>query len=204
MARLTQDEWIEMRREWEGSPRQGLTWLIKAGGGRWDITEEAVRRKRLAEEWTKPVNMGEVVRKARLAADAATPTDHGKPAGADALEREGEDGAVAAGLVVGGAPAKKAAGEESAEDIAVDLRTRLIEMHRSEWRVARGLVFKAIKAAEEAKGFDIAKFAKITTEIFHNIQIGERRAWGLDADMLDLGAMSDEQLAAVAAGKQPK
>src|SRR5215211_1446353 len=69
MARLTQDEWVEMRAEWESSPRQGLLWLTAEGGGRWNITEEAVRRRRAVEGWQKNGELVVLARAARIAAD---------------------------------------------------------------------------------------------------------------------------------------
>ncbi len=53
MARMTEAEWSEIRAEWENSPRPGLAWLTVAGGGRWDITAEGLRKRRLAEGWAK-------------------------------------------------------------------------------------------------------------------------------------------------------
>src|ERR1700712_976085 len=69
MARMTPAKWAEMRRQWESSPTRGLTWLTKAAGGRWDITEEPIRKRRTAEGWAKPANMAAVVRRAHAAAD---------------------------------------------------------------------------------------------------------------------------------------
>ena len=36
-----------------GFPNPGLAWLTTAGGGAWSVTAEAIRRRRLAEGWTK-------------------------------------------------------------------------------------------------------------------------------------------------------
>ncbi len=53
MARLTPAQWLSLRAQWEGSPNPGLAWLTTAGGGAWPVTAEAIRRRRLAEGWTK-------------------------------------------------------------------------------------------------------------------------------------------------------
>jgi hypothetical protein len=203
MAKLTSDQWAEIRAEWEASPKQGIEWLSKEHGGPWDITAEALRRKRIrdglvGQPWTKPVNMGDVVRRARLAADAAT-ADLVEPRRSSIPGINAEE-TVEAALQVGSQEQKTEVGE-TADGMAVDVRARLIETHRREWRVARGLAVKAIQEAAAAKGFDVAKFAKILTEILTNIQAGERKAWGLDADLLDLDNMTDAQLLAVATGK---
>ena len=85
--------------------------------------------------------------------------------------------------------------------VAVDLRARLVETHRAEWRAARGLVWAAMAEAQRAEGFEKAKFAKIVTEMLANLQAGERKAWGLDIDLIDLDRLSMEQLERIAAGK---
>lgn len=206
MAKLTNEQWAQLRSDWEASPKQGIEWLSREHGGPWDITAEAIRRKRIkdgeaGEAWAKPVNMGEVARKARLLADAATsslvpgrlpPVGNLEPA--ESIERA---------LGVGEAPPAQPVGGDT-EAAAVDVRSRLIETHRREWRVARGLAVRAVQEAQVAKGFDVARYAKMLTEILTAIQNGERRAWGLDADMLDLGKMTDAQLQAIAEGKAPR
>jgi hypothetical protein len=53
VARLTEEEWRSVRVMWEASANRGLAWMVKAGGGPWDVTTEAIRRRRLAEGWRK-------------------------------------------------------------------------------------------------------------------------------------------------------
>ena len=65
----TKDDWAERCAEWEASPRRGLTWLLASPGGRWEITEKAVRRKRLAEVWVKPQDRADIARRARARVD---------------------------------------------------------------------------------------------------------------------------------------
>lgn len=201
MAKLSTEQWAQLRSDWEASPKQGIEWLSREHGGPWDITAEAIRRKRIkdgeaGDVWAKPVRLGDVVRRARLQADLVT--DGAVPGSVPPVGGIVAAESVERALGVGAEPGKTA---EVDAEAAVDVRARLIETHRREWRVARGLAVKAIQEAQSAKGFDVAKFAKILTEILTNIQVGERKAWGLDADMLDLNAMTDEQLAALAAGK---
>lgn len=164
MARLKESEWQEVRAEWEVSPQQGLTWLTKAGGGRWNVTEEAIRRRRLKEEWQKRGTLASVAEKAQMAADRAS-------VGGEVGGQVGDQ--------VGQEEAEKTAAERSAvvEDAAVRLRASLLERHRSEWNMARKIAYEAV----QARDFDKAKLAKITTETLRNIQDGERKAWGLDA-----------------------
>src|SRR5918998_5673353 len=69
MARLTPDQWTEVRAMWEASPRAGLEWLTRAGGGPFDVSAEAVRKRRLREGWVKATLTRDLVRDAHGAAD---------------------------------------------------------------------------------------------------------------------------------------
>jgi hypothetical protein len=42
------------------------------------------------------------------------------------------------------------------------------------------------------------------TETLGRVQEGERRIWGLDADLMDFESMTEEQLKAVARGRTPR
>ena len=167
MARLKEHEWQEVRAEWEVSPQRGLGWLTKAGGGRWDVSVEAIRQRRSKEEWQKRGTLASVAEKAQIAADRA----------AVSADQSGELG-IQVGTQVAAGDEKKAA-ERSAivEDAAVRLRASLLERHRNEWNMARKIAYEAA----QSRDFEKAKLAKITTETLRNIQEGERKAWGLDA-----------------------
>jgi hypothetical protein len=210
MARMTSDQWAEMRREWESSPTQGLTWLTKAGGGRWNITEEPIRKRRAAQGWAKPANMATIVQRAHAAADTHS---------AERMTMDPKDPVPGATMEddVGGFQAKRhppspdarsqAGAQPSAgvEEIAVDLRTELLGRHRKEWDEVRRLFYRSLKEAESARGFEAAKFAKISAETLELIQRGETRAWGLDALMIDFDSMSVTELEAlVKSGRLPR
>lgn len=72
---------------------------------------------------------------------------------------------------------QKQAMEETAEETAVELRAKVLERHRKEWGIPRGLVNEAVKARD----FNKAKLAKITSETLKIIQDSERKAWGIDS-----------------------
>lgn len=210
---MTRDQWSEIRAEWEASPRRGLAWLTQSEGGRWPITEESLRRRRSADGWTKRGGMAEVVRRARVGADRVSAQTSKAEAAAEA-EAAPKLGFGAA--EVGSAATKTCAREGTAsagpavspdvasEQAAVDLRTRLIQMHRDEWKAVRALAYRAMEEGKAATGFEKAKFAKIASETLKNVQDGERRAWSLDVDMIDFDALSDAQLEAIAKGKMPR
>ena len=72
---------------------------------------------------------------------------------------------------------RQRAEEETAEETAVELRAKVLERHRKEWSVPRGLVSEAVASRDVNK----AKLAKITSETLKIIQDAERKAWGVDS-----------------------
>jgi len=199
MARLTPDQWAEVRSAWETSPTQGLTWLTKAAGGRWDVSEEPIRKRRAAEGWAKPTNMATVVRRAYAAADTHATARM-------TADRNGPILDANVGDNVGGSETKRpdlkalhCRPQPSAgvEEIAVDLRTELLGRHRKEWDEVRRLFYRSVREAENSFGFETAKFAKISAETIELIQRGETRAWGLDGLLIDFSRMSEKELEAV-------
>src|SRR4051812_10677329 len=69
MARLTDEQWAEIRALWEAGPQQGLAWLTRKAGGAFDVTPEAIRQRRAKECWQKVALTSEVVQEAHRAAD---------------------------------------------------------------------------------------------------------------------------------------
>jgi hypothetical protein len=61
-------------------------------------------------------------------------------------------------------------------DEGAERRAQIVDRHRDEWKVVRGLSAEALKGRD----FERAKLAKITAETIKLLQDGERRAWGLD------------------------
>ncbi len=192
MARMTDADWAEIRGEWENSPRPGLAWLTVAGGGRWDITAEGLRKRRLAEGWAKahPPTFGQ----AHRAAPAA-------PAGVAAMEDligwlddalAAEDGADGSGEPDSARPLPS--------DPDAEARARLLRQHQRDWVLPRALV------AEAARGRDagLGRLAKLLAETLGRVQDGERRTWGLEADLLDYETMTEEQLKALIRGRTPR
>lgn len=199
MARLTSDQWADLRSQWEASPKQGLAWLVRKEGGPWDVTEEAVRMRRKAEGWTKRGALGSVIEKAHLLADAGrAPHD---PELGDTQLGPHDSGASSDGA--DGSTEAELGSTEKAEKSAVELRAELIERHRTEWRAARSLLYRSMRIGKTATGFDAAKFSKISAETLSIIQAGERKAWGLDAVSTDLKNYSDEDLERIASGRMP-
>ncbi|MGE4335644.1 MAG: hypothetical protein AB7E55_06685 [Pigmentiphaga sp.] len=61
-------------------------------------------------------------------------------------------------------------------ETAVDQRARVLEKHRTEWSVVRGLIGEAVRGRDGAK----AKLAVDVGRALELTQRNERRAWGLD------------------------
>lgn len=66
------------------------------------------------------------------------------------------------------------------EKDATGQRAEVLSRHRKEWNTLRGMLYRAINEGMKAKGFEAAKFAKISAENLTLIQNGERKAWGMD------------------------
>lgn len=135
MARLTEAQWMAVRAEWESSPQQGLGWLVTANGGPWAITEEAIRRRRLKEGWTKRGTMSTVAEKAQLEADkksAKTITKTPVPdVGTPELPQTAAPGSALVGSEVGSKPVGPTLAELR-ELEAVEAEKRAIEERREE------------------------------------------------------------------------
>lgn len=63
-----------------------------------------------------------------------------------------------------------------AVEAAVEIRAKLLETHRADWKEHRD----QFTIAEIASNFDLGKSAKITAEMIKIRQEGERKAYGLD------------------------
>lgn len=198
MPRLSRSVWAEVRLAWEVSPRPGLAWLTAAGGGPWLVTEEAIRLRRRAEGWTKRGGLPSVAREAYRIADRAAACGLAGPELGPQLGPGGDKKAEAQPDI--GEPAFAG----WAEHAATLLRAALVVRHRAEWGMVRRLVHEALREASGMQGFEKAKIAKITAEVLRILQEGERRAWGLDAELMNMERMSDAELEAVAEGRVPR
>ncbi len=197
MARMTDADWAEIRGEWENSPRPGLAWLTVAGGGRWGITAEGLRKRRLAEGWSKnTAATASAVGQAHRAAPAP-------PAGVAVMEHlvgwlddtlAAHDGGDAFSR------ASAAASELSDPDPDAEARARLLRQHQRDWVLPRALVAEAARYRDPGLG----RLAKLLAETLGRVQEGERRIWGLEADLMDFESMTEEQLKAVASGRTPR
>ena len=187
MPRLTADQWDTLRAEYETGKS------LNAVAAQHGVSRGAVQKRAKSEGWTQDVS-GAIHRKV--------------------AEK-------VAGVVAGSHPKKKA----EAIDAEAARRAAVIDKHRDEWEAARQMA-RAAKADHEGvegrvpadiedpeerqkvlygmkrTAFENLKAAKIHTETLKIIQEGERKAWGLDL-IVDVTQLTDEQLAALAAGRMP-
>ncbi|MCF7994771.1 MAG: hypothetical protein K9L88_08015 [Chromatiaceae bacterium] len=167
---LPKDEWDKIRERWELDPRPGYRWVV--GEMNLTVTESAVKARARKERWTKRTSLKAIVDRAQQQADKRRPEK--KPAGTFQQC------------------------ETSAEQISIDLRSEIIDLHRGEWAEHRSrfpLDAIVIEAPEEPgritiapNGEKIARASKVMAETIRLRQQGEREAWGLDAISQDEGA----------------
>lgn len=250
MAALSETEWALLRAEWEADPRQGLTWLVSAGGGRWDISEEAVRRKRSREAWAKRGTLPEGgmhavhlaadrLSAARIASEEARVVPSADPEAppppeaearfeelqvkrarealvpamnAEAARLASEARAKVLPSTMPMRPVIEADGGE-ARDVGrataetQDIRAQMVELHRREWKLGRNILHAAFREADKAEN-DVAleragfrmRLAQSGLQALTLLQQGEARAWGLDADLIDYGSLSDAELEKLSKG----
>ena len=169
MPRLNKDTWAEARHRWESDPAATYASIGKEIG----VSHTAVAKQATKNGWAKVGALAQVNERAQLLADRRE------------VARE----------VAAHEPDKRPA-PGSLED-AAQLRSRVIERHRSEWEEVnrfRIAAMVSMKAAFENKDVETQRDewwkAKIASDtVLHHMraldtkQIGERRAHGLsDAD----------------------
>jgi len=152
MARLTKDQWLEARQKWEADPTLSMGELA----GQIGVSVAAISKTAKAQGWVKSGSLPSINRAAQVKADAA--------------EVNGE---------VNGETGKKPL--PASIEASTELRAKLIQSHRAEWRHhARLFGLDAIKA-----DFGEGKSAKISAEMLSIRQKGERIAWGMDTEATD-------------------
>lgn len=66
----------------------------------------------------------------------------------------------------------------TADQVAAEMRARVIQRHRAEWSGPRKIAYQAMQECS----LDKARLAKIMAETLQMIQAGERRSWGLNSE----------------------
>jgi len=151
MPRLTKDQWAEARIKWEADPTMTFEDVAQSLG----VSRPAVSKMADKVGWVKSGNLQSINRAAHIRADTSEVT-----------------GEVTGEVTLGAAKKPLTASTE----LSTDLRSRLIQQHRVEWRNHSKLYpLEEIKAV-----FEIGKSGKITSEMIAIRQKGERIAWGMD------------------------
>jgi len=161
--KLTPQQWLECRHRWEAGHRDGYQWLVDEMN--LPVSGESVRQRAKKDGWKKASSLKSIVSRAHSKADAKL-----------------------AGKLAGTSMVFEAC---SSTESAVDLRSDVIETHRSEWNEHRE-IFPLSSIAEE---LEQGRAAKISAEMLKIRQEGERKAWGLDALVQeDNSAISQDDL----------
>lgn len=178
--RLSAEDWAAARALWEADP----TMTYEALGERIGQTRSTVYKYAKRNGWEKLTNSADLAKKASAAADrvAVSAREVAVEDGNGNIDGNAETsgGNEPSPKKASSTAERKAAVQPSSEEVqqaAVAMRAEIIERHRKEWSVSRGLVGEAVKQRD----FERAKLAKITSETIKIIQEGERKAWGLDA-----------------------
>ena len=100
--------------------------------------------------------------------------------------------------------------DEPTEDPNAAIRAEILDVQRREWKATRALVWGLMQSVRDDKDgrkapleerLEVARVLPRALQIIHD---GERRTWGLDADLIDYESLTDAQLDAVAAGRMPR
>ncbi len=128
VARLNPAEWRSVRTMWEASANPGLIWLTRAGGGPWNVSAEALRR-RIREGWRKhrPPQGGT---EADVGCWSADPDAHR----------------------VCGSSRPIFALPHTPEMDPDDLRDAMLDRHRADWAAARRLLDDAVRGDHGRSG----------------------------------------------------
>lgn len=153
IRRLTSTEWLEARQAWEAD----ATLTFDALSDRIGVSRQAIGKMAAKQGWVKSGSLDSINRAAQIRADRAEVAQK-----------------------VADATDKKPLPESL--DQSTELRSKLIQSHRAEWRKhAQMFQLEAIKADYKTVG----TAGKISAEMLAIRQKNERIAWGMDDDKSD-------------------
>lgn len=159
--RLTAEEWRKARLKYESDKRASFADIAAKYG----VSKAAVGRMALKQKWSKVGALDSISREAHLRADEAE-----------------VDGNVDSNVD------KKTPTSDSFER-ATDLRTKLIQAHRAEWRKHAHL----FPLEEIKKNVTMGRSGKVSAEMIALRQKAERIAWGMDDAQQDNKAIVIER-----------
>lgn len=146
MPRLTKDQWSAARIEWESDGAVNDSMIADKYG----ISQQAVTKKRIRDGWQRVGAMQTISQRAQMEADAKLCQSQSN------IVKHNQKADV-----IG---------------VAVEIRAKLLETHREDWKEHR----QQFTISEIANDFTLGKSAKITAEMLKIRQEGERKAYGLD------------------------
>lgn len=154
VKKLQPEQWLAARVLWESDVKMSYGDVaIKFG-----CTKQAVHSKCKSEGWRKVGADARVISGAHSKADAAMQEIEASP------------------LVV-----KQYAESEirgATEEVAIDIRSKVLERHRKEWDGPRSLIYEGMRVKDNEK----VRLGKTSAEALKIIQEGERKAFGLDTN----------------------
>lgn len=165
-VKLTKEQWQEIRTRWENDPREGHSWLVNEMS--LPLTHNTIFVKAKREGWTKLISPKKVAEQAHRNADNHFVVCHHD--GLVTLVNEENPNFV------------NVLTNQEANEIAIDLRTSIIQGHRDDAKSFRDVDLKLMDTMDGAR---IAKIKIDAIKVLHDI---ERKAWNLDANVEDTSA----------------
>lgn len=150
--KLQPEQWLAARVLWESDVKMSFADVAAKFG----CTKQAVHSKSKTEGWRKVGADSRVIAGAHSKADAAMQEIEASP------------------LVVRQYAESEIRG--ATEEIAIDIRSKVLERHRKEWDGPRSLIYDGMRTKDNDK----VRLGKTSAEALKIIQDGERRAFGLD------------------------
>ncbi|AHE99380.1 helix-turn-helix domain-containing protein [Thioalkalivibrio paradoxus] len=191
MPRLTAEQWSEAR-----ALREGAGLSLREISARMNVDRAAVSRRAKREQWDNGANLAATLHRkvTEKVTGIVNPADHKKTAAAIDAEAARRAGVID----------KHRDELEAARQMALAAKEnhQNVGEHQIAEAIRDPMERQQILLVMKRRAFEDLKAAKIHVETLKLVQDGERKAWGLDMPV-DLSSLTDEQLAALAAGRMP-
>lgn len=176
---LTEDEWTQVREEWERNRDASYAGLA----AKWGVSRVAVWQRSQRQGWHRPVNGG------MTGADDVVVDEGGNPAQspdrAPVVYAVPENSPAEVTLAAARSTTVEMSAHEAralVEREAIAQRRNVISRHRKEWNAMEARLYPLMRADWTPEVAEQRKSLKTLCEALGIKQLGERRAWGLDAE----------------------
>ena len=174
---LSKAEWADIRTVWENDPREGHVWLVTQLD--LTVTRNAIIARAKREGWTKRVSAKSIIEQSHRNADSIYKVDSVTHS-VTVVTPESQNSVTVVTT-------------KEANEIAIDLRTAIIQSHRDDTKTFRE---KDLPTMIDIDSCRVGKMRIDAIKVMHDI---ERKAWNLDANVEDTsaGMATDAELEAI-------